>query len=241
METTGVGEVRSSTVAIEADGCEIPVHLHWSDRPGGTAVVLLHEKLGLDDHVLGLARRLAAGGLATITPDLLARVGGSRDGASALSRGARGVPQAWLVDDLVRSVGGALDLLRVRQYGVVGYSLGGELAWQLADSDDRCQAIVDVHGAAPADAATARDVATLCIFSGLDELEKARAAATAVRRRAISHVEVVPAVRRGFDDPGRPDRFDGAAATRAWRMTVGWLRGHVASRRVRPRVANDGE
>lgn len=219
--------VATKRVSVDADGCQIPVLLQWSRPADGRAVVVIHEKYGLDDHVVGIARRLAEAGFATVSPDLLARAGGSAGGTAVLPGGARGTPRSWLLDDLRRSVDRACELLHVRRFGVVGYSLGGEFAWQLASQDDRCRALVDVHGMPPQSEMRLGHLAALSIFSEVDEMDKARAAVRLGDQLGMAHVEVIPGVRRGFDDHTRPDRFHSEPAERVWKLIVSWLRGHL--------------
>lgn len=219
--------VHTRTLTVEADGCEVPVRLMWSKPPAGTMVVVLHEKRGLDDHTLGVAQRLAAEGYPVMLPDLLSRTGGSQ-GRSSLASGSRGLPTSWLLEDVRASVDAVLDAFHVDAFGVVGYSFGGELAWRLAGSDPRCRALIDYHGRPPVDPSLELDdVATLVLLGDADDHDKVAPTRQALTSSRASHVEVFEGLHRGFEDPSRPDRFDADAAERAWRLTVGWLKGHL--------------
>lgn len=220
--------VRERALTIEADSCDVPVQLVWSRPSRNKAVVLLHEKRGLDEHTLDIARQLASEGYSVIVPDLLARLGGSSRGKGGLASGARGLPADWLLDDLTATVDAVLDLLDIDEYAALGYSFGGVLAWKLAASDPRCRVLIDYHGRLPDDyEGDLSDQATLVFLSELDDADKVRRFKQQLEPMRASHLEVIPEIHRGFEDPQRADRHDPEAAARAWSMTVGWLRGHL--------------
>jgi carboxymethylenebutenolidase len=86
--------------------CEGVLHLPEGAAPAG-AVVILHERYGLVQHTLDLARRLAGDGYAALAPDLFSRWSGDK---AAL---ARGEARASLPDGEVAAVvDAAVDFLK---------------------------------------------------------------------------------------------------------------------------------
>lgn len=223
------GRERTRTLTVEADGCDLPVRIVWPAGKPGPAVVVLHEKRGIDEHTNGIAEQLAGEGYTVILPDLLARIGGSSARTPTLPSGARGLPSDWLIEDLLVTVDAMLEVVNVDRFALIGYSFGGVLAWELAGRDPRCKVLIDYHGRPPADLqGDLSDVTVMVIFAEADDKDKIKGTKHVLEGARRHHIEVFEGQRRGFEDPSRSDRFDGAAAERAWRLTLGWLRGHLA-------------
>lgn len=131
----------SSRVALTSrDGGKFGAVLGVPERANGGAVVVLQEIFGLNANIRGVVDGLVAQGYIAIAPDLFWRqvAGVELDPDNEIDRGRayalmHGLDQARAVEDIlvaadyVRSLPGANG-----KVGVVGYCLGGKLAYSTA-------------------------------------------------------------------------------------------------------------
>lgn len=112
--------------------------------PPWPGVVVLHEGNGISPQLLRVCQRLAAEGYGVIAPDLFFRAGGSEAGDFATLIGS-------LDRDRTRTdVVAASDLLRregATSVGVIGFCMGGLLAYRAALVGDGFDAAVGFYGA----------------------------------------------------------------------------------------------
>ena len=170
-----------------------------------------------------------------LAPDLLSRKGGTaglgdpaRIGAAL---GAMAVSQ--YLDDLNSSVAylEAYPLAAKTRTGVLGYGLGGSLAWVLLARNPDIKAAVVFDGGVPSPGALARvGAAVLAIFSGTDQQEAAGIPDldAAMKKAGVPWAyKVEPKAGRGFFDDTR-DRYAPDAARDAWRLALDWFGEHLA-------------
>lgn len=134
----------------DATAGEIRCHLVRLARRAGTraGLIVVHEAMGLNDHIRDVAGRFAALGYDVAAPDLYTR-SGPPDAADVASimHAMLGLPDAQIVADLEATAG----LLRrldgaSGRVGCVGFCSGGRQALLLASSSSRVDATIDCWG-----------------------------------------------------------------------------------------------
>jgi len=186
-------------------------------------VLVLHAWWGLNDDVRAYARRLAGEGYATETPDLY---GGGRT--------ATEIPAAEALikakDDAFqqREVDRAADrLAQDGPFAVLGWSMGGSLAWDLvARRPGVVAALVDHYGGGwPEPGATLPPI--LGHYGELDDdppVDMVRRLEQRARETGASpEFHVYPGAKHWFAEPSRP-QYDPAAAALAWERTLAFLK-----------------
>jgi carboxymethylenebutenolidase len=207
------------------------------------AVMVLHERYGLVQHTLDLARRLAEAGYVGFAPDLFSRWQGDRE---ALRRGDLRVT---LPDPEVAGiVGDGLDYLRGHprvdglRLALIGVCQSGRYPVAVASWRDDVAALVVLYGAAqasdwpvtdfqprPLDAMLAAIRAPgLFIFGegdhiiSLDDVLRVRAALEAGRRSY--RMRVFANVPHGWLNDTMPGRYRPGPAAEAWSMVLDFLK-----------------
>jgi carboxymethylenebutenolidase len=120
--------------------------------PAGSAhpgVIVIHEAMGLNDHIRDIANRFADLGYAALGVDLYTREGGPppMDDREAMMKRLFSMSDATVLGDLE----GAADFLRVRddvtgKIGCIGFCMGGRYTLLFACASDRLSAAVDCWG-----------------------------------------------------------------------------------------------
>lgn len=129
-----------------------PVRTTWIDiAPGyagwlalppagqGPGLVLFQEIFGVNEHVRALAEQYALDGFTVLAPDVFWRQAPRVDlGYEGAERErARALMQAYTADDALADIATSVQALRARpevsgRIGVIGYCMGGRLAWLAA-------------------------------------------------------------------------------------------------------------
>ena len=115
-------------------------------RPG---MIVIHEAMGLNEHIRDVSNRFANLGYVALGVDLYTREGGPPPMGDVQAMMARlfSMSDATVIGDLE----GAADLLRARadatgKVGCIGFCMGGRYTLLLAGSSDRLDAAVDCWG-----------------------------------------------------------------------------------------------
>jgi carboxymethylenebutenolidase len=142
------GGLTERVVIPMSDGALLPVVLQRPVGGHGAPIVLITDIYGPIEFYVGLAGDLADAGHPTLIPDYLDRAGPleSEDRETALGR-ARTLSQRRAVDDLRESVAwlGA-QFPGAPRTGLLGFCLGGTLAWHAAAGDAESFAVVSFYG-----------------------------------------------------------------------------------------------
>ena len=197
---------------------------------GGPGVLVLHAWWGLSDGIRRFCDRLAGQGFVALAPDLCGgQTAGTIAEAEALVQG--------LDDDT--AIGRAADgLARLRahpavrgQLGVIGFSMGVWFSLDLAAKHDDLEAVVLYYGTANGIDHGRQRAPVLGHFGKHDEWEPAGEVSSLEDdlRRAGRPVRfhVYPGAGHWFAETDRPEAYDAAIASLAFRRTVGFLRNQL--------------
>jgi carboxymethylenebutenolidase len=225
----------SERVAVSTSAGEMPAYLWLPERGTGPGLLLLQEIFGVSGYIQRRGGDLAAAGYVVLAPELYWRLE-----ATAIDESAPGAIEAALGlagrldwDAAVLDAAAALEQLRKRDEvqggtGVIGFCLGGGLAFNLA-AEHSPDVLVSYYGSSiPAhlDLAPQVTAPSLHHFGLADEyidnatVEQIRSAVTAGGRPA--QFEVYEDANHAFDN----DEFllhHPEAAELAWRRTLDFL------------------
>jgi carboxymethylenebutenolidase len=224
-----LGVAMGETVALDGPAGTLGLLVERA-AAGAPAVVLLHSWWGLTGHFRRVSRRLAGAGFTAVAVDLYAgrctddprrarelRVGLTNE--AALAAGGAAVEYAG------RIAGGGV--------GVLGFSMGAELALRLAAARaDRVDAVVAFYGACvPDDLAQLRapvqlHVATDDEFALPEEIGELVARLVALDKRL--ELYTYRGTRHGFFNADHPESHHEAAAESAWAATRTFLAATLA-------------
>jgi carboxymethylenebutenolidase len=195
----------------------------------GPGVLVLHAWWGLNDFFRDFCRRLAGEGFVVAAPDLYhGQVAATVDEATALRaklNGPRALAEIFAAAERLQQLSGRPGL------GVVGFSLGGRFALELAlRKPEMTRAVTVFYALMGADFSQAQ-AAYLCHFAEIDpyaadsgkkKFEKALKASG--RPYAVY---TYPGTGHWFFEQDRPQAYNAAAAELAWTRTVEFLNAHL--------------
>ncbi len=206
----------------------------YQARPAGAprgALVVVQEIFGVNHHIRNVTDRFAADGYLALAPALFDRVEPGFETGYApedVDRG-RAVRQKLGFDVMVMDVRAAVTELRKTglRVGVVGYCMGGTMAWLAATRIDGVAAAVGYYGGGIADTAAERPRCPVMLHFGEtdaaippDHWERIRAANPGLP------LHVYPAAGHGFSCDERAS-FHEASHRLARERTIAFLRQHV--------------
>jgi carboxymethylenebutenolidase len=228
---------RDELVAIGDEGTmAMPVWVPDGGR--GPAILVLQEIFGVGPYIRAVANRLAAAGYVVGAPDIFWRFApgwaSNHDeaGLAASLQQTANLDRQLAVADSVAALEhlASLDESAGRP-GVIGFCLGGTLAFGVAVADDPAVCVSYYGSGVPGMLESLGDVAcpTLFHFGATDayipgEGVEALAAAIAGTPGFVLNVE---AAGHAFDNHEAPMFYDEAAARAAWSKTMAFLAEHL--------------
>ncbi|MCL6647456.1 MAG: dienelactone hydrolase family protein [Chloroflexi bacterium] len=223
-------EIQQGMVEFAANGGQASGYLA---RPAGEGrwrgVVVVQEWWGLEEHIKEVARRFAAEGFVALAPDLYhGRIAAEPDEARKLR---------MLLEEqtALAELRGAVDYLRalpeVTGVGIVGFCMGGWLAFLAATRIPSLAAAVVFYGRAPepSDLANLR-VPVLALYAEDDPAitpHVPQVSATLAAAGIPFTYHIYPGTRHAFFNDTRPTTYHPAAAADAWRWTLRFFRQHI--------------
>jgi len=196
-------------------------------------VIVIHENRGLTEHIRDVARRVALAGFSALAPDFLSPVGGTpadqdaaREMIGKLDLGQTVNDGRLLIEWLRSPAGGG------RKAGAMGFCWGGAMVNRLAvASGEALSAGVVFYGPAPSPSEAPKVAAPMLIhLAELDPRVNATALpwVEAVKAAGKDVTSIVyPGVNHAFHNDTSAERYDRAAAERAWSTTVAFLSKHL--------------
>lgn len=227
--------VHLETAAGEAEG-----YFSIPQDETGPAVVVLHDKFGLNGFIDDYVDQLAASGFVAIAPDLYYGRSTSDPAEADDLLDVLDTDRAYA--KILAAAGFVLGREEATsdKYGVVGFGIGGALAQSVAIQDERVGAAVSYYGKlARLDLDLDQDGAPLLLFYGDQddyvpssrgiELQKS------LRSKGREVDLVTLPVDYGFADPTHSGTYDEEAAEDAFNRTVEILRQTLPGAEVRAR------
>ena len=202
----------------------------------GPGVIVIQEWWGLDEHIAGIADRLASEGFVALAPDLFGGSVAHDEDTAAQLMGDLSVVQA------AADLAGAVDFLLAHEsvtsqrVGAVGFCMGGGFVLLLAaQRGDAVAAAVPFYGVGPAvpQSYSGLRAAVQGHYGEQDTMypvEQARAQERQVREESGTEVEFFyyPAGHAFHNDKDLLGTYDPHLARLAWDRTVQFLRAHVS-------------
>jgi carboxymethylenebutenolidase len=227
--TTRTEQVQTSDGAMGA-------HVALPAAGSGPGIVLLHEIYGVNDYIRDSARRLAELGYVALAPDLFWRTQPGLDlpnddeGTKAGRAAAAQLDLPAAVGDTIAALAALRALPEVTdgRAGVLGFCLGGSIAWHVAADDDPDVAVVYYGSAIPGalDAADRITCPMIMHWGGADPFIP-REQVDAVAAMAASHDNIECHVHEGaghaFDNRLSERFYVPAASAAAWELTTAFL------------------
>lgn len=215
-------------------GSDTDVEAYVARTSGGgraPGVLVIHENKGLVAYIEDVARRLAQHGYVAVAPDLLSRAGGTAsfsdpaDATAALG----GIPDSDIVADVRSVLSGmaAWDFVDSTRLGIVGFCYGGGVAWRVMTQEPRIVAGVPFYGPIPPlEDVPGIQASVLGIYGELDQRITSMLpdieAAMAEHGKLFEKL-VLPDAQHAFHNDTNPDRYNSAAAGKAWAEAVSWF------------------
>jgi len=221
-------EIATASVEYPGDGISGTGYLACPTDASGSGLVVIQEWWGLNDHIRDVTGRFAREGYVALAPDLYhGKVTDEPDDARKLAMELER-PRA------IREIAGAARYLKSRaevepkEVGVVGWCMGGGLAFAAAHLLDDFAAVVGFYGRPPSDEEVARiNCPVLGLFGELDG-GITPALAEAFRASLVKHnkaheIRVYPGAPHAFFNDSRPHIYKADAAQDAWQKTLRWF------------------
>ena len=219
-ETLNLTPARGATTA----------HVALPDQETNSAIILIHEWWGINDHIRDLASRYADEGFVCVAPDLFrGTVAENTKDAAALMKGLA-------IADGIETIRAAIAETRtkynVEQLGINGYCMGGTFALRAACEIPELAAAAPFYGEIPEEGVLRElRVPTLFIAGKLDAWinpEKVGGLEAAARKFGLPLEVVSYDADHAFFNDTRTEVYDAAAATDAWRRVLAHFRKHFS-------------
>ncbi|MGH2516280.1 MAG: dienelactone hydrolase family protein [Ktedonobacterales bacterium] len=147
---TASGDVAAGTISYRSDGSTVDGYLaRPNDSAAHPGVILIQEWWGIDSHIKELSERLARqGGYVVLAPDLY------HGQVVSEPNEAQKAMMALNKDNAVTEIRAGIDYLQARddvapkKLGLVGFCMGGFLAWKTAEAENgELAALAPFYGA----------------------------------------------------------------------------------------------
>ncbi|WP_238366480.1 dienelactone hydrolase family protein [Mesobacterium pallidum] len=205
-----------------ADGHVFSMYRADPDGPRRGAVVVLQEIFGVNGHIRSVCDRLAALGYVAAAPALFDRVSRGYETGYAPEDVQSGLAlmKDFDLDAALRDVAAAVNALQDEgPVSVMGFCLGGSLAYRIATQDARVASAACYYGGLIERFSDAAPLCPVRLFYGAeDPTISAENVATVRRKQPDLPVHVFPAG-HGFSCDSRP-AFDPDAAIIAWTISM---------------------
>ncbi|HKY05533.1 MAG TPA: dienelactone hydrolase family protein [Blastocatellia bacterium] len=220
VEFSSNGGTTSGYLAAPADG-------------RGPGVIVIQEWWGLVDHIKDVCDRFAAKGYVALAPDLY-------HGESTKSPDEAGkMMMALRIDEAEKDLRGAIQYLLAHEatdgdkVGTIGFCMGGALSLYAASKNSQVGACVVFYGIHPnvkPDLANLQ-APVLGIYAEKDQFvppESVRELEGRLKEHGKSaEMHIYPETDHAFFNDQRPDVYDEAAATDAWRRVLDFFAAHL--------------
>jgi len=194
-----------------------------------TAVILIQEYWGINEHIRDLAGRYAKEGYLCVAPDLYrGRIASDTAEASALMNSLQ-------IEDGLEIIRKAMDATeetyQIKNFAITGYCMGGTFALRAACEIPELKAAAPFYGDVPDERVLAKLRAPTLFIAGLRDKwinpEKVQGLKEVAKKYNLP-VEVVSYdADHAFFNDTRPEVYDAEAAADAWRRVLEHFRKHL--------------
>lgn len=226
----------SSTAIRTADGAEMGAHVALPEAGEGPGVLVLMEIYGVGTYIRRATERLAELGYVAMAPDLYRRIEPGLEiehdepGLKRALEAGQRLDKEGAVEDSVAALHALRRLPEVAgaPVAVLGFCLGGTLAYEVAVADDPAAAVCYYGSGIPdsLDRADQIQCPVLFHFGGEDRfipVEAARKVCEFAEHREGWECHIQPDAGHAFDNHDAPMFSRPEAAARAWELTRGFL------------------
>jgi carboxymethylenebutenolidase len=229
-------DLNSSMVEYPADGTLLSAFLCRPKQPGRyPGLILIQEWWGLNDHIKEIAQRLAKEHFVVLAPDLYSRLGHvvTQNGAEAAK-----LASALDTDKTVADLMGALHYLKTlpevdpAKIGVIGFSIGGSFALQLACRTSEIRCAVPFYGEIPANEEIEKLSAPILYIYGEEDgwirkEEVQRLKEILKKFKKPGEVKTYAGAPHAFFNDSRREVYNPKAAKDAWKRTLAFFEKHL--------------
>ena len=229
MNENSINAVQCETIQYPGPNGDLKGELYAPDGemklPG---VVLIHENRGLDDHIRGIARRLAAEGFRVLAVDALCEQGGPK---ADLEQTQKAIGALYVEHNVANQVAAVNFLADHPQgngrVGCLGFCWGGGVTNQVAVASDRLNAGVVYYGKSPSPDQVPAINAPMLLHYAEDDgsvnptVPPYQAALEEHGKRYVLHQ--YEGAKHAFNNDTRADRHHPQASALAWQRTVAFL------------------
>lgn len=225
-------DLSSSMVEYPADETLLSAFLcrpkHTGRYPG---LILVQEWWGLNDHIKGIAQRLAKEHFAVLAPDLYSRLGHvvTQNGAEAAKLSGALDPGKTVADLM-----GGLRYLKTlpevdpAKIGVIGFSIGGSFTLQLASRTGEIRCAVPFYGEIPTNEEIEKLSAPILYISGEEDGWIPKEAVQRLKEglkkfKKPGEVKTYAGAPHAFFNDSRREVYNPKAAKDAWKRTLAFL------------------
>lgn len=201
------------------------------------AVIVIHGRDGISDHIRDVARRLAKAGYVALVPDLLARQG---ETSSSISSEAAAAGRKLDDDTIIKHLSGAVNYLKAQNFvrtnkiGVTGFCWGGGKALLFTTRSKDLAASVIYYGENPRNLDDVKNItapvlghygeADERITSGVPDLE------AAMKKYGKSfEYRIYAGAPHAFNTDTSPQNYREEAAKEAWAKTLDFFKKYLQS------------
>lgn len=230
--------------SIERDYGRMPLYIVRPQDGVSSAIILVHEIFGLNNHIKDVARRFAREGLAVLAPDLFAghaNVPENRDDLEGMRNLWQGIHDDLLISDLqaVFTLGRTLPYVKSNSIGTLGYCMGGAIAYMFACRTPLVSWCIDYYGRIyyyniteykprhPIDYSGGLNCPLLALFAGIDDLilpEQIQYLQDKLNDLGKTFkIKIYPDARHAFFNDQR-EFYHYDAAADAWLMTLDFIK-----------------
>jgi carboxymethylenebutenolidase len=202
-------------------------------------VIVIHQNLGLEDHIRGVARRLAKEGYVALAPDYLSRLGGTRlvtPKGTGISNIRELVPWPVIAEDTASGFNylRILPDVRADKQGLIGFCWGGEVAFAAATQIRTLDALVVYYGVSPNPLDLVKNIrAPVMAHYGEKDAGITKGvpdtAAVMKKYKKVYDYKIYSGAGHAFNDDTRKDRYNATASQEAWERTLGFLKKNLKS------------
>ena len=240
-------QLMTQSVDYPGEGMTLRGFLARPETPNPrSAVIVIHEWWGLNDHMKDVTQRFAREGYVALAPDLYSRLpapAGARGGPGGNKVTTDSNEAAKLMESLssqsaLKDLNATARWLKQQPFvdplklGVVGFCMGGTFALMAASHNSDIKAAVPFYGQVPPSDSIKYLVAPiLYIHGGQDawivKREADRLAQALAQYGRPGEVKSYPGCGHAFFNDTRPEAYRPAEAKDAWERTLAFLARHL--------------